>query len=57
MLRIGPQAVCQGIHEPLAPLQALWLNHHDERIKIVKILVDFLKVLDVPSTLRHQGIP
>jgi hypothetical protein len=57
MLRIGLQPRYQGVHELLAPLQVRRFNHYDECITIVKICVDFLKALDIPSVLRHQGIP
>ena len=57
MLRIGLQPRYQGVHELLAPLQVRRFKHHDERIKFGKIFIDFLKALDIPSVLRHQGIP
>ena len=57
MLRVGPQPRYQGVNELLAPLQVRWFDRHNERIELVKIFVDFLKALNIPSVLRHQGIP
>jgi len=57
MLRIGPQPRDQSVHELLAPLQMRRFNHHNERVKFVKVFVDFFNALDIPSVLRHQGIP
>jgi len=51
MLGINPQTGGQSVDEPLAPLQALRFNDHDERIEVVKILIDFLKALDITGLL------
>ena len=57
MLRIGPQPRYQGVDELLAPLQVRCFNYYNERIKVVKIVIDFLKALNIPRILRYQGIP
>jgi hypothetical protein len=57
MLGIIPQPRYQGVHELLAPLQVRRFKHHNERIVVVKVLINFLKALDIPSALRYQGIP
>src|SRR5438093_895942 len=56
MLRIRPQKPCQGVDELLATFQALRFNCDNERVQVVKILIDVLVALDIVGLGRDEGV-